>query len=105
MTFEVVIGAEAEADLFEIYRHIARQSGRRRAGDYVDRIEAFCLDLEAFPERGLARDDLQSNLRIIAFRRQATIAYTIDQGRVVILRIFNAGRDYERALKDEDGQP
>jgi plasmid stabilization system protein ParE len=100
-TFEVSIGPEAEADLFEIYAYIAERSGRLRAGKYVERIEAFCLSLDTFPEQGAKRDDLRPNLRTIVYRRQATIVYTIDGPRVVILRVFNAGQDYEGALREE----
>ena len=31
----------AEADLIELYGYIAERSGRARAGDYIDRIEAW----------------------------------------------------------------
>jgi len=42
----------AIADLEQIYHSIAEQAGRERAGAYIDRIEAACLSLATFPERG-----------------------------------------------------
>lgn len=49
MTFEVVIGARAEADLTEIYDFIAERSGRQRAFAYIAGIEGLCLSLADFP--------------------------------------------------------
>jgi toxin ParE1/3/4 len=98
-TFEVFIGPEAEADLFEIYAYIAERSGRLRAGEYVERIEEFCLNLGTFPEQGTKRDDLAPDLRTCAYRRRATVVYTIDGTRVIILRVFNAGQDFEATLR------
>ncbi len=74
----------AEADLIELYGYIAERSGRARAGDYIDRIEAACLSLADFPERGTRRDDLRPGLRVIGFeRRVATEGRTAARSRGV----------------------
>lgn len=85
---------EAEADLFEIYPYIADKAGLRIAENYVARIEAACLSLSTFPERGAQRNDLAPGVRVLIFERRATIAYRIEGDRVRIARVLHAGRDY-----------
>ena len=97
--YEVGFRPRAEADLFGLYRHIAEESGRAVAGAYIDRIEAACLALETFPERGARRDDIRPGLRTIGFERRATIVFQVIEAEVVIVRIFYGGQDYERLLR------
>lgn len=93
MTFEIVIAPKAEVDLTEIYDYIAERSGWERAAAYVSGIEALCFSLANFPERGRSRNDLRPGLRTIVYRRRATIAYLVEERRVVVLRVFNVGRE------------
>jgi toxin ParE1/3/4 len=96
--FEVRFRPLAQADLFALYSYIAREAGRAVAGGYIDRIEAACLALEIFSERGTRRDDIYPGLRTMGFERRATIAFLVLDDEVVGLRIFYGGRDYERLL-------
>jgi toxin ParE1/3/4 len=54
-----------------------------------------------FPERGTRRDDLSPGLRIVGYRRRATIAFTVESDAVIIQGIFYGGQDYEAALRDQ----
>jgi toxin ParE1/3/4 len=92
----------AEADLLELYDYIARHAGRTVAGGYIDRIEAACMALETFPERGTRRDDIYPGLRTMGFERRATIVFRIVASEVTIIRIFYGGRDYERWLRGSE---
>lgn len=98
--YEVTFRPLAEADLFALYSYIASQAGRGVAGAYVDRIEAACLGLATFPERGRRRDDIRPGLRILGFERRATIVFEVGQEEVVIIRIFYGGQDYEHVLRN-----
>ena len=98
-TYEVSFRPRAEADLFGLYQYIADEAGTTVAGAYIDRIEAACLALATFPERGTRRDDIPPGLRTIGFERRATIAFQVSPGEVVIVRIFYGGQDYERAFE------
>jgi toxin ParE1/3/4 len=105
MTHEVRFRPEAEADLFTLYRYISDRSGPVRAGDYIARIEAACMALATFPQRGTKRDDLAPGIRIIGFERRATIAFRVEDDTVRIVRIFYGGRDYEtyfHGLEEDD---
>jgi toxin ParE1/3/4 len=89
----------AEANLFNVYRYIVAEAGAEIAGAYIDRIEAACMALETFPERGTRRDDIRRGLRTMGFERRATITFQVKKTEVVIVRIFYGGQDYERALR------
>src|SRR5262249_35815203 len=70
MTHKISFRPEAEADLFALYRYISDRSGPARAGDYIARIEAACMALATFPQRGTKRDDLAPGIRTIGFERR-----------------------------------
>jgi toxin ParE1/3/4 len=91
----VVLRAEAEADLFAIHGHIAREVSARIAEAYVDRITNACLALSTFPRRGTRREDLTPGLRTIGFERRATIAFLVEDDLVTIVRVFYGGQDVE----------
>jgi toxin ParE1/3/4 len=97
---KVTFRPEAEADLFALYRYIAGESGATRAGDYLARIEAACMRLATFPERGTRRDDIAPGLRTIGFERRVTISFRVLDGVVEIVTIAYAGRDFEGDLRD-----
>ena len=99
MIYTVSFRPLAEADLFNLYRHIAAEVGRDAAERYIGRIEAACLALERFPNRGTRRDDIRAGLRTMGFERRATIVFRVLGREVVIVRIFYGGQDYEHALR------
>ena len=95
MPWPVVFSPEANDDLTSLFDWIARSSGAEVAGNYLDRIEAFCLGLGHAPHRGHLRSDIRENLRIVGFERRLTIAFTIEAERVIILRLAYAGRNWQ----------
>lgn len=101
MKYEIVFLAEAESDLNSLFDYIADQSGAVRAQAYIGRIEAACAKLASFPNRGAPRDDLLPGLRTLSFERRALVVYRVHNQTVSILRVFYAGRDYERDLIGE----
>jgi toxin ParE1/3/4 len=103
VALKVFFRPRAEADLIALYRYVAEASGLNIAGGYIDRIEAACMGLATFPNRGAKRDDLAPGLRTIAFERRVTIAYRVLKTRVEIVTIAYGGRDFESDLRsDED---
>jgi len=102
MALKVYFRPQAEADLFALYEYIAGQASVMIAGNYIDRIEAACLSLGEFPERGTRRDDILPGLRTIGFERRATIAFRVLKTRVEIVTIAYGGRDFESELKDNE---
>jgi len=97
--YEVGFRPRAEVDLLRLYDYIAGASGSAVAGCYIERLEAACLALETYPERGTRRDDIRPGVRIIGFERRATIVFQVLESEVIIVRIFYGGQDYEAALR------
>lgn len=65
---------------------------------YIERIEAFCRDLDLASERGSLRDDIRPGLRVLGFERRLTIAIMVDAGRVSVLRLFYGGQNWATKL-------
>jgi toxin ParE1/3/4 len=99
VVYEVVFAPEARDDLLKLYDYISARSGPARARAYADRILAYCLGFETFPERGTRRDDLRPGLRVVGFARRVTIAFHISDGTVTIDRVLYGGRDLVAALR------
>lgn len=69
---------------------------------YVDSIVDFCMKLQTFPARGVARDDLLPGLRVTHFRKRSIIAYMLDPEVISIIGVFYGDQDYEAALYTDD---
>lgn len=96
---QVILAPEARVDLFGIYDHIAGAASPGVALGYVERIERFCERLSVGSERGHRRDDVRPGLRIVGFERRVTVAFAVEAERVVVLRLFYGGRDWERLIE------
>ena len=94
MSYQVLFSPEAQTDLLDLYDYIAERSNADRALAYVNRIQERCCGLQKFPERGHRRDDIRPGLRVMGFEHRVSVAFRIDPGRVTILRILYAGRDF-----------
>ncbi|WP_342105857.1 type II toxin-antitoxin system RelE/ParE family toxin [Methylobacterium sp. SI9] len=84
----------AADDLDWIYDTIAAVTTPAVASGYEQKIREACQRLEFGAERGTLHDDLRPGLRSIGFDRRVTIAFMVEDDRVVILRIFYGGRDW-----------
>ena len=67
MAHKVEFRDEAPADLVALYDYIATERSPEIAIGYVRRIQAACMRLATFPERGQRRDDILPGLRVIGF--------------------------------------
>jgi toxin ParE1/3/4 len=61
---------------------------------------AFTWGLDTFPERGITRSDMRPGLRLLGYRRQVTIAFTVHDGNVFILRILGRGQNVQSELEE-----
>lgn len=102
MARKVYFRPRAEADLVALFDYIASHAGERVAQGYLDRIEAACMALATFPERGTRRPDIMPGLRTIGFERRVTIAFRVLRVRVEIVAIAYGGRDFESELSEEE---
>ncbi|QND57203.1 type II toxin-antitoxin system RelE/ParE family toxin [Mesorhizobium huakuii] len=105
MTHKVVFRPSARSDLFATYNYIEQESGAARAGTYIDRIEAACMALSTFPERGSVRDAVGPGVRVVGFERRASILFRVDAEQVLILRGLYGGQDYPHHVDETDSWP
>jgi toxin ParE1/3/4 len=96
---KVVFSRRAERRLNELYDYIADNSSPTIAIGYIRRIQAACLALAEFPERGHRRDDILQGLCILGFERRVTIAFRVLRGRVEIMTVAYGGQDFTRELR------
>jgi len=95
----VQFAPEALEDLRGIYDWIANAAGPERAIGYIERIEAFCSRMSTAAERGTLRDAIRPSLRVTNFERRLTVAFSVSEDTITILRLFHAGRDWEGAFQ------
>ncbi len=93
MALSVRFHPAARAQLFDLYEFIAAETGRDRAGGFIDRIEASCISLGTFPEMGRKAEDLGPDLRLHPFERRAMIVYRVTPKAVEVLGVYYGGRD------------
>jgi len=97
--YQVIFAPEARDDLFAIYDWIAAAASPDTALSYIERIETYCLGFTHAAERGTRRDDVRPDLRIVGFERRVTIAFSVKDDRVTILRIFYGRRNWEEIMR------
>ncbi|OYD60036.1 UNVERIFIED_ORG: plasmid stabilization system protein ParE [Burkholderia sp. CF145] len=102
MNWRVQFAPEALVQLQALEQRIAEAGAPLAAERYVDSIVDFCMKLQTFAARGVARDDLLPGLRITHFRKRTIIAYLLDREVVFIVGVFYGGQDYEAALASGD---
>jgi toxin ParE1/3/4 len=106
LTRRLVYSRKARADLEEILDFLGALDPRRALA-YVEGIRLACRSLCENPDMGVSRADLRFGLRVFPYRRRIVIAYEVLPGRVRVLRILGAGRDYEAITggSDKPGAP
>lgn len=95
----VEFSEDARSDLIALYDWIADAASPDIALGYVERLERYCLDLDLASERGHLREDVRPGLRVVGFERRVTIAFTVEEDRVVILRLFYGGRNWPEEMQ------
>ena len=95
----VVFAPEARDDLLRLYESIAKAAGVSVALAYIERMETYCLGFDIASERGHTRDDIRAGLRIVGFERRVTVAFSVEDARLTILRVLYGGQNWEEALR------
>lgn len=94
----VVLAPEAADDLDALYDWIAGQASPHVAMRYLERVEDFLGRLGVGSERGTLRTDIRPGLRIVGFERRLTVAFTVEEDTVTVLRVFAGGRNWESSF-------
>lgn len=95
--YSVIFTPEAEEQLAELYAYIAGRASADIALRYTTAIVDYCSSMKTFPHRGTQRDDIRPGLRIANYKRNAVIAFAVDETtmEVIIIGIFYGGQSYE----------
>lgn len=105
MTYRVAYAQRAIAQLEALYLYVSEATSAATAAKFVGSIMDYCDGFETMPNRGTRRDDIRPDLRIVGFRRRATIAFTVGQDTVAILGVFYRGQEITAALNEiEDAE-
>lgn len=93
MTRELIISAEAESDLEDIWDYIASNS-LLDADRFLDQLYRKCLDATALDGIGRPRDEIAISLLSIPHKKYI-IFFTRDDVSVSIVRILQGSRDID----------
>jgi toxin ParE1/3/4 len=96
----------ALADIADIWRHIAADSGDARADAFLGTIDDKVSLLAAHPRLGRARPELGSDLRSFAVAPYIIFYRALSDG-VAIVRVLHGARDLEELfdLDEEEAAP
>jgi len=102
--YAVVFTPEAEDQLANLYHFIAAVASPITAERYTNAIITHCEGMQTVPNRGTRRDDIRPSLRITNYKQRAVIAFTVDDGAlmVTIIGVYYGGQDYEAALQIDE---
>lgn len=100
MKFEVRYSKNARNDFATIFEWIAHHSAPATAERFVMALYNSCEELEAFPFRGDARDDISPGLRTLGFRRRAVIAFTVVGADVTVHGIYYGRQRQDASIRD-----
>ena len=88
------ISPEAEADLDEIWLHLAKESRSVGTADrFLDRLSSLFSRLARNPYLGRRRDDLRLTYRSIPLGRYVVIYRVAEDRDVSVLRVVHGARD------------
>ena len=88
-----------EEDAAWIFDAVATAAGSDTALNYLTRLRNFCERLEFGAERGSRHDHLRAGLRNVGFEKRVTVAFTVGDERVTVLRLFYGGQDWKREFE------
>jgi toxin ParE1/3/4 len=101
MRFEVLLTADAERDLEDIYTYIAQYDSREKADYVLDRLVRVTDSLATSPERGLQPRELSAlgiqEYRQVFFKPYRVIYRQIDR-QVIVYVIADGRRDMQSLL-------
>lgn len=103
MNYEVMMSDDAEADLFDIYKHLATSESPARANALIEKLENAALTLETNPQRGRVPQELLEfgvteflEMDVKPYR----FIYRLGRTRVYIHCVLDGRRDMERLLQE-----
>jgi len=102
MRYQVLVIAEAEEDIFDIYAYVLRADGRDRANHVLRRLRETCQSLAQMPRRGHSPPELE-HVGVRGYRevhfKPYRIIYQIVGRRVFIHCVLDGRRSVQEVLE------
>lgn len=99
---ELRISAEAEEDLFDLWRYVAESDSPEKADTLLVKLEESCLSLSKFPNKGHVPKELR-RIGVLDFHeiqfKPYRIIYECNKKRVFIHAILDGRRNMETLLQ------
>lgn len=102
MSYQVLLAAEAEEDVFDIYRYVMASDGRDRADYVLGKLQATCQSLSRLPRKGhvppeLERVGVRGNLEV--HFQPYRIIYQVVGRKVFVLCVVDGRRAFQDVLE------
>ena len=102
MSYAVYILAEAEDDLFNIYRHVALADSKQKADRLIQKLQSLCLNLAELPERGHVPLELEF-IGVLDYLevhyKPYRVIYQMMGKRLYVHAVFDGRRDLQELLE------
>jgi toxin ParE1/3/4 len=102
MKYQVLVIAEAEEDIFDIYKYVLRVDGRNRADHLLVKLQETCQSLAEMPRRGHSPPELERvgvhTYREIHFKPYRII-YQIMGSKVFVHCVLDGRRALQEILE------
>ncbi len=103
VTHTVHIVADAEDDLFDIYRYVASANSIVKAERLIQILQELCLSLEEFPDRGHIPPELES-IGVLDYRevhyKPYRVIYQVIGMDVYVHCVLDGRRDLQELLQE-----
>lgn len=102
MNYEVLVIADAEEDLYEIYNYVAANDSINKAEYVLTKLEETCYSLSTFPNRGHLPPELE-RIGIYEYKeihfKPYRIIYQITESTVYVHCVLDGRRDMQQLLQ------
>ena len=102
MKYAVFVVAEAQEDIFDIYRYVLDADGRDRADYVLEKLQGACRSLGEMPRRGHSPPELE-RVGVLGYReihfKPYRIIYQIVRRRVFVHCVLDGRRAVQEVLE------
>lgn len=100
MARDLIVSAEAESDLEDIWDYIVRDNPAR-ADHFIDQLYRKCCDISDLEGIGRRRNELSNGLLSIPYKRYI-IFFERTKKEIRIVRILRGSRDLDQLFEEEE---
>jgi toxin ParE1/3/4 len=108
MRYQIYLSADAERDIFDIWNYVARTDSPQKADYLLQNLQATCLTLEEFPDRGHVPPELE-RIHVREYReihwKPYRIVYRIQENRVFVHCVLDGRRNLQELLIERSLRP